>query len=276
MKRATTATVDRSLPSPIELTGAGVTFGKRVAVENADLRLEAGDSVAVVGPNGSGKTTMLRLVAGLIEPTSGTVSRPPEATFGYVSQHSGHPEWLPLTVDDVIRMGRYGERGLLGRFTAADKAIMAEAAARLGVDDLRDRAYGELSGGQRQRVRIAQALAMTPNVLVLDEPITGLDLPSQQVILDLIENQAERGTAVMITTHHLDEARHCDRVVLIAGRIVAQGPPDDVLQPDNLRATFGDRLLGDHADHDHQQDMIVVDDHGHDHGHGHDHDGRGH
>ena len=255
------------LSSPIELSAARVVFGDRVAVENADLRLNAGDSVAVVGPNGSGKTTLLRLVAGLLEASSGSVKRPPDARVGFVSQHASHPEWLPLTVNDVIRMGRYGERGLLGRFTAADRAIMAEAAARLEVDDLRDRAYGELSGGQRQRVRIAQALATAPNVLILDEPITGLDLPSQQVILDLIEQQAEQGTAVMITTHHLDEARHCRRVVLIAGRIVADGPPDEVLRPHNLRATFGERLLGDHAGHDHPQEMLVIDDHGHNHHH---------
>ncbi|MDH3302030.1 MAG: metal ABC transporter ATP-binding protein [Acidimicrobiia bacterium] len=265
------ATVDRRLSSPIELAEAGVAFGGKVAVDRADFRLAAGDSVAVVGPNGSGKTTMLRLVAGLIEPTSGAVTRPGDATFGYVSQHANHPAWLPLTVDDVIRMGRYGERGLLGRFTGADKAIMAEAAARLGVDDLMDQTYGALSGGQRQRVRIAQALAVAPNVLILDEPITGLDLPSQQVILDLIEDQAARGTAVMITTHHLDEARHCHRVVLMAGRIVAQGPPGEVLRPENLRATFGERLLGDHTGHDHAQDMMVVDDHGHHHGHDHGH-----
>ncbi len=268
LRRNGTPTVDRRLSAPIELSDATVAFGSRVAVDCADFRLDAGDSVAVVGPNGSGKTTMLRLVAGLIEPTSGTVTRPVDTSFGYVSQHANHPAWLPLTVDDVIRMGRYGDRGMLGRFTAADRAVMTDAASRLGVDDLMDRAYGTLSGGQRQRVRIAQALAMAPEVLILDEPITGLDLPSQQVILDLIEDQAGRGTAVMITTHHLDEARHCRRVVLIAGRIVAQGPPEEVLQPDNLRATFGDRLLGDHTHHDHAQEMIVVDDHGHHHGHG--------
>ncbi|MDH4278981.1 MAG: metal ABC transporter ATP-binding protein [Acidimicrobiia bacterium] len=269
MRRRGTATIDRRLSSPIELAGATVAFGSRIAVDHIDFRLAAGDSVAVVGPNGSGKTTMLRLVAGLIEPTSGTVSRPSDATFGYVSQHASHPAWLPLTVADVIRMGRYGDRGLLGRFTAADRSIMGEAAERLGVDDLMGQAYGELSGGQRQRVRIAQALAMAPDVLILDEPITGLDLPSQQVILDLIEGQAVRGTAVMLTTHHLDEARHCSRVVLLAGRIVANGPPDQVLRPDNLRATFGDRLLGDHRNHDHPQDMMVVDNHGHDDRHGH-------
>lgn len=262
---AIAATVGAPLSSPVELAGAGVVFGTRVAVDKADFRLAAGDSVAVVGPNGSGKTTILRLVAGLIAPSSGTVVRPPDTSVGFVSQHANHPEWLPLTVSDVIRMGRYGDRGLLGRFRAADRAIVDEAASRMEVGDLMDRAYGELSGGQRQRVRIAQILAVVPNVLILDEPITGLDLPSQRVILDLIEQQAELGTAVMITTHHLDEARHCRRVVLMAGRIVADGAPDEVLQPDNLRATFGERLLGDHTGHDHSSDLLLVDDHGHHH-----------
>jgi len=109
-------------------------------------------------------------------------------------------------------------------------------------------------------------------VLVLDEPITGLDLPSQQIIIDLIEQQTDAGTAVLITTHHLDEARHCDEVLLVSGHIVASGPPTEVLTADNLREAFGDRLLGDHRHHDHSQEMLLVDDHGHHHGHdGHDH-----
>ncbi len=253
------------LSAPIRLQQATVSFAETVAVDGADLELAASESLALVGPNGSGKTTMLRLIAGLIEPTAGSVVRPPDASFGYVSQHASHPQWMPLTVGDVIRMGRYGKRGLLGRITWSDKEIMAEAAARLEVDDLLSHSYGELSGGQRQRVRIAQALAATPNVLILDEPITGLDLASQQVILDLIDSQTEQGTAVVITTHHLDEARHCQRVLLISGRIVADGTPEEVLQPHHLRATFGDRLLGDHRGHDHPHDMLVIDDHGHHH-----------
>ncbi|MCY4423746.1 MAG: hypothetical protein OXC06_11825, partial [Acidimicrobiaceae bacterium] len=102
----------------------------------------------------------------------------------------------------------------------------------------------------------------------------GLDIPSQERILDVIDEYTSRGAVVIITTHHLDEARHCDSVMLLANRLVASGPPDELLTEDRLREAFGDRLLGDHADHDHGQDMIVLDDHGHghdQHGHGQSH-----
>ena len=160
-------------------------------------------------------------------------------------------------------MGRYGRRGLLGRLTGADRRLIAEAAGRLEIDDLLDEPFGELSGGQKQRVLLAQALAQEPTVLLLDEPITGLDLASQQRILDLIEDETSRGNTVVITTHNLDEARHCDTVLLLATQLVATGPPDEVLTPSHLRTAFGDRVLGDHRGHDHAAELLIVDDHGH-------------
>jgi len=257
----------RPLSRPIVLTDVSVRFGQQVALDDISVTVRPGRSVAIIGPNGSGKTTLLNLVAGLQEPTDGSVSAPTNAVFGYVSQHASQPQWLPLTARDVIRMGRYRDRGLLGRFNDHDRSVIQSVAARLEVVDLLDRSFGDLSGGQRQRVRIAQALAMEPNVLVLDEPITGLDIPSQQIILDLIEQQTARSTAVVITTHHLDEARHCDEVLLVSGHLVATGPPGDVLTVENLRLAFGDRLLGDHSHHNHSHEMLLVDDHGHNHDH---------
>lgn len=255
----------KPLAGAIRAKEVSVLFGSRPAISNASFSIEPGQSVAIIGPNGSGKTTLLKLIAGLLEPTTGTMAVP-DAVVGYVSQHASQPQWLPLTARDVVRMGRYRERGLLGRIGHDDRQAMNRAADQLDVTDLLDRRYGDLSGGQRQRVRIAQVLAQQPNVLVLDEPITGLDLPSQQIILDLIEEQAELGVAVVITTHHLDEARHCQQVMLVAGRIVAQGTPAEALTIDNLRATYGERVLGDHRGHSHAQEMLVVDDHGHAHG----------
>jgi len=254
------------LVAAIELRGASVDYGPQRALEAVDLTLNPGESLALVGPNGSGKTTLLRLIAGLVEPSHGVVSVPSNAVFGYVSQHASQPQWLPLSARDVIQMGRYGDRGLIGRLKADDRQIIAGVAEHLELDGVLGRSYGDLSGGQRQRVRIAQALAMRPNILVMDEPITGLDLPTQQIILDLIESQTEIGTLVLLTTHHLDEARHCKRVLLMAGRVVADGAPSEVLTTRNLRSTFGERVLGDHQQHDHDHDMLVIDDHGHRHG----------
>jgi ABC-type Mn2+/Zn2+ transport system ATPase subunit len=257
------------LNAAISFDDVTVRFGSVVALDHITTRLQPGRSAALIGPNGSGKTTLLRLVAGLRAPTAGRVSVPVNAVIGYVSQHASQPAWLPLTGSDVVRMGRYRDRGLLGRLTGADDRMVVDAARRLDVEALLDRPYGDLSGGQRQRIRLAQALAQQPNVLALDEPITGLDLPSQQIILDLIDEETHRGTTVIITTHHLDEARHCDQVLMLSGRLVADGSPDDVLVPALLRATFGERLLGDHRDHDHAHAMLLVDDHAHNHTHNH-------
>jgi len=102
-----------------------------------------------------------------------------------------------------------------------------------------------------------------PPLLLLDEPITGLDLASQERILEVLEEETTRDVTVVLSTHHLDEARHCDRVLLLAGRLVADGSPDEVLRPDLLRRAFGERVLGDHASHDHAEGLLLLDEHGH-------------
>lgn len=246
-----------------------VAFGNRVALRTGALTLAGGSTVAVMGPNGSGKTTLLRVLAGLIEPTAGEVTRAGTGAVAYVAQHQHQHPWMPLTVAEVLRMGRYRDRGLLGRLTIRDRQAVADAAARLGVDDLLGRPFGELSGGQRQRVLIAGALVGDATCLLLDEPITGLDLPSQRLILDIVDAERDRGRLVVLTTHHLDEARHCDRVLLLNGEVVADGPPEWTLTPDHLAAAFGPRhLVG--PDSSPSPEVLVIDEHGHGHDHGHD------
>jgi ABC-type Mn2+/Zn2+ transport system ATPase subunit len=234
-----------------------VHYGHRVALAPTSFRLEAGTSVSLVGPNGSGKSTLLGLLAGLLRPTSGEVDvRVPVAM---VTQHQRHHQWMPLSVDEVLRMGRYAARGLVGRLRRDDRDAIDRAAARLEVDELRARSFGELSGGQRQRVLVAQALASEPGLLLLDEPITGLDLPSQARILDVVDEQVSAGGTVVLSTHHLGEARRTGRVMLLAGCVVADGPPADTLRPDLLAEAFGNRLVGAGAG------AMVVDEHGHEH-----------
>ena len=199
------------------------------------------------------------VLAGLLKPTSGTVARRAGAVVSFVAQHQFQHRWMPLSVGEVLRMGRYGERGLLGRIRADDRRAIAAAAERMAVGDLLRRPFGALSGGQRQRVLVAQALAAEPDLLLLDEPITGLDLTSQQRILDLIADERAAGTAVVLSTHHLGEARCTDRVLLLAGCVIADGPPAEVLRPDLLTEAFGDRVVrGDDG-------AVVIDDHGHAH-----------
>ena len=248
---------------PISTEGLGVRHGAVRALDEVTITFTPGTGTALMGANGSGKTTLLDCLAGLTVPTSGTVDTKGHR-IAYVRQHLPHG-WMPLTVREVVTMGRFGHRGLFGRLKVDDRDAIDRAARRLDVHDLFARQFGELSGGQRQRVMVAQALAAEPTVLLLDEPLTGLDIPSQERILSVVEEETARGTILVLSTHHLDEARHCDQVALLAGRVVALGSPDDVLVPDRLRETFGPRTLGDHDAHDHEHALLVLDDHGHDH-----------
>ncbi len=258
---------------PIALSDLTVAYDGRVALRNLNHVFQPGTSTAVMGANGSGKTTLLNVIAGLLRPTRGAIS-PVSKDLGYVMQH-GQGGWMPITAGEVIEMGRYRRRGLLGRLDTTDRNAIAEAASRLDTTALLDRQFHELSGGQQQRVRVARALAGQPRTLLFDEPITGLDLLSQELILQVIADETAHGTTVVVTTHHLDEARHCNMVMLLATELVAAGAPDQVLRPDNLRAAFGDRILGDHRGHDHGHELLILDDHGHGHlsGDGHHHPG---
>jgi ABC-type Mn2+/Zn2+ transport system ATPase subunit len=261
-KRATLPSLDSLSDAPrLVATARGVCvhYGMVVALAPSSLEIEAGSSTALVGPNGSGKSTLLGLLAGLVRPTAGSISLAPGRQVAFVAQQQHQHRWMPLSVEDVLRMGRYAERGLLGRLGAADRAAIEDAARRLDVVDLRRRPFGELSGGQRQRVLVAQALASAPDLLLLDEPITGLDLASQERILEIIATETASGKAVVLSTHHLGEARRTDRVLLLAGCIVASGPPEEVLRPSLLAEAFGNRLVSSGAE------TLVVDEHGHAH-----------
>lgn len=247
-----------ALDSLVAADDVCVHYGPTVALAPTSFELARGTSVALVGSNGSGKTTLLSLLAGLVAPEDGRVDV--RGSVAMVTQHRDHHRWMPLSVDEVLRMGRYANRGLLGRFRREDRASIDQAAELLEVDHLRRRPFGELSGGQQQRVLVAQALASHPDLLLLDEPITGLDLPSQLRILEVIARHAHDGGTVVFSTHHLAEARRADRVMLMAGCVLASGAPDEVLVPALLAEAFGGRLIRDDGT------TIVVDDHGHDHG----------
>lgn len=246
-----------------------------LALAGITCQFEHGTSTALMGPNGSGKTTLLRVMCGLTPPCQGTINPDPsKKSVALVAQLPERKAWLPVTVNNVLRMSRYRDRGLVRRIGPADRIIIEDAAERLEVLEMLDRQFGELSGGQRQRVLVAQALAQDADVLLMDEPITGLDLPSQETILQIIDDERRRGRIVVITTHHMDEAEVCDQVLLLANRMIAAGTPREVLTNKNLREAFGirtahghhedDSLLDEHAGH--SEEMIhVFDDHRHDH-----------
>ncbi|HHU68230.1 ABC transporter ATP-binding protein [Corynebacterium sp.] len=229
-------------------TGLQLGYERVVAVRPSDVSIPLGRLTAIIGPNGSGKSTLLHAIGGLIEPQAGTLEVAyPRERISYVMQSVSFPEGVPLSVREVVRMGRYPSSGWFGRFRSADRRRIDEVMERLNVTDLGRRHLEELSGGQRQRVYVAQGMAQDHDVLLLDEPLTGLDIVSARIIDDIIHDETDHGRTVVLTTHDLAEARAADHVVLMSGRVVASGPPEEVLTEANLRDAYN---LGELHEHD--------------------------
>ena len=236
-------------------------YGATVALAASSFAIPSGRSTVVIGPNGSGKSTLLNAISGLIEPISGTLDVPargaPTQRIAYVLQTTQVNEALPISVREVVAMGRYADAGGYRRLTSTDREAVAIAMERTGISKLGSRHLRELSGGQRQRVFVAQGLAQDHDLLLLDEPLTGIDLPTAQAIDAVIHDELTRGCTVITTTHDLSEARVADHVLLLSGRVVASGPPEEVLTTEHLTAAYGPSLL--HVD----EGRIFVDDPAH-------------
>lgn len=236
--------------TPPAVTASHLRLGYREPVLSIDhLALPSGCTVALIGPNGSGKTTFLLACAGLLRPMAGSLrvaGRSPTARDGRVAlvpQHVAIDEALPVTARDAVTMGRYARRGAWRPLRADDRSVVTNALERLDIGSLAGRQVRELSGGQRQRVLVAQGLAQGASLLLLDEPITGVDVASRHRIVDAITVERESGTTVVFSTHDLADARLADVVVLLAGRIVAFGSPDEVLNADHLAEAYGERFV---------------------------------
>ncbi len=232
----------------VELDCVCVRYGSVEALHDVTLRIPRGVSVAVIGPNGSGKSTLLGVLSGLIPISSGSAQLlgapvpPRHGRVAHVLQETPVRPEVAMTVAETIRLGTYAELGLLRRQSAATKERMRVAVERLDIAALLNRQLLELSGGQRQRVLIAQGLVQDAELLLLDEPVAGLDVTSQRLILEVIEAERDRGRTVITTTHDIGSASHADVVVLVATDVIASGPPDDVLTPENLARAFGGHL----------------------------------
>ncbi|MDQ1245948.1 MAG: iron complex transport system ATP-binding protein [Actinomycetota bacterium] len=222
-----------------------LSYGSHVALRASSFEIPLVGATAVIGPNGSGKSTLLSALAGLVPATGGTLTvlgRDPAAVrnrISYVLQATPVSVGVPITVREAVMMGRYPRVGLFRRFSKADHAAVDGAMAHMAITDLADRHLYELSGGQRQRVLVAQGIAQEHEVLLLDEPLTGLDITSARTIDDLIHGQRADGCSVVLTTHDLDEARAADWVVLVSGQVIAYGPADQVCTRRNLEVAFG-------------------------------------
>lgn len=206
-------------------------YGDAVVLEDISFAIPAGDFVGVIGPNGGGKTTLLKIILGLLEPTSGeitiyghSVAKAKEHfEVGYVPQHISHVEFaFPATVEEVVKSGRTARRGIMQTWTPADAAVVEEMLAFTGVAEFRHALIGELSGGQRQRVFIARALAGLPKILILDEPTVGVDAASIRQFNTLLGqlHRQEKMTIIMVS-HDVDAVtQHAQRVLTVNRRII--------------------------------------------------------
>lgn len=260
----------------LEANSVTVTYPSgQTALSDASLRLSGGTICALVGVNGSGKSTLFKALMGFITPSKGSVqinSRPvreaqKQSWVAYVPQAEEVDWTFPVSVHDVVMMGRYGKMNFLRMARAADHAAVEQSLRRVGMWELRDRQIGELSGGQKKRVFVARALAQNGRIILLDEPFTGVDVKTEEAIINLLRELRNEGCLILVSTHNLGSVpEFCDQVVLINRTILAYGPTDEVFTPENLTIAFGGALRAFEIErstieaHDGRQVTVLTDD----------------
>jgi ABC-type Mn2+/Zn2+ transport system ATPase subunit len=228
----------------LDIRKLSARYNGGLALEEITFHLHAGERVAVVGPNGAGKSTLFKVVAGVLQPASGVVkifgSRPRKhVCIAYIPQRS-QVDWnFPVSVSDVVMMGRIAKLGPFGWPRKNDWDFVHHALETVNLSELSKRQIGELSGGQQQRMFIARALAQEAELMLMDEPLTGLDSPSQDRILALLDTLQQQNVTVMVATHDLEQAsQFFDRIMLLNQRMISFGSADIVLQADNLLRAY--------------------------------------
>lgn len=233
----------------IDLEQVTVRYQELIALEDVSLKVAPAEFVALIGPNGSGKTTLIKTVLGLVKPVAGTVrlfGKPVQQLdaewrwVGYVPQIAQIDLRFPLRVFDMVLMGRYGQVGLIRRPGRLDREAARKALDRVGMAGLAQRPIGRLSGGQRQRVLVARALAAEPELLLLDEPTTGVDVGTTEGVFDLLEGLHREGITILVVSHDVGVvAQHVDQVACVNRRLVAHGRPGEVLSGQVLECMYG-------------------------------------
>jgi len=271
-------------PRPHAVDGEGISArdvtvtyrSGHTALWNASFTIPRGTVTALVGVNGAGKSTLFKAIMGFVQAAKGDIQilgRPVaealrQNLLAYVPQ-AEEVDWsFPVLVEDVVMMGRYGHMGFLRRPSAADRAAVDQALARVNMQDFRHRQIGELSGGQRKRVFLARALAQDGQVILLDEPFTGVDVQTEDQITALLRDLRAEGRVMLVSTHNLGSVpEFCDRVILVKGTVLAHGPTETTFTHANLERTFGGVLRrftlgGDtlHDDADARAVTILTDD----------------
>jgi ABC-type Mn2+/Zn2+ transport system ATPase subunit len=245
-----------------------IGYNNEVIVADVNFELKKGEAIALIGTNGSGKSTLLRTIVNLLSPIRGQLSvfGMPAGTeprrIAYLGQFHSSGFILPLRAIDVVRMGRFPLHGLMGHMSEEDEVIVHSSMRMMGIEKLADTPLRFLSGGQKQRTYLAQVLAHRADLLVLDEPTAGLDAGGKELYLKSVNDELCRGASIVLATHDIrEEASLCQQVMLLARRVVAIGPPQEVLTAEALLETFGIIITGE------QKRVTVLEcQHGHDEG----------
>jgi ABC-type Mn2+/Zn2+ transport system ATPase subunit len=236
----------------IDVRDLRVRYGTDIVIRDISFTIPSGRLVGIIGPNGGGKTTLLKAILGLVPLVGGSarVNGGPvnrrNSEVAYVPQIATVNWRFPATVLDVVLMGRYGRLGWVRRPTANDRVRALHALEQVHMVDLASRAIAQLSGGQQQRVFLARALAQEPEVLLLDEPVSGVDVPTQETILQLLRDLSTAGKTMLVTTHHLQHLQeHFDLLLCLNHTLIAWGRPAEVLTQAVIERTFGRLVLSD-------------------------------
>ncbi|WEF23289.1 manganese/iron ABC transporter ATP-binding protein [Paracoccus sp. S3-43] len=261
----------------IEVQNLTVAYRSGVtALRDASFTVPQGSVTALVGVNGAGKSTLFKALMGLLPHESGQVrilggtveQALARNLVAYVPQAEEVDWTFPVLVQDVVMMGRYGHMGFFRRARPADRQAVDAALTRVNMTDFRNRQIGELSGGQKKRVFLARAIAQRAQVILLDEPFTGVDVKTEEAIIALLKDLRQEGRVMLVSTHDLGSVpEYCDRVVMVKGTVLASGPTETTFTPENLRLAFGGVLrhfvLGGtdlHDDADHRSLDVFTDD----------------
>ncbi|ART80491.1 manganese/iron ABC transporter ATP-binding protein [Oceanisphaera avium] len=249
LQQQTTPTPTRALDSGLKVSEVTVTYRNgHTALRDASFAIPTGTIAALVGVNGSGKSTLFKAIMGFVRLAKGEISvlgmsvdaALRQNLVAYVPQ-SEEVDWnFPVLVEDVVMMGRYGHMGWLRRPKKADHEAVSQALARVNMTEFRKRQIGELSGGQKKRVFLARALAQNGQIILLDEPFTGVDVKTEDQIINLLRELREEGRVMLVSTHNLGSVpEFCDRTVLIKGTVLAHGTTQETFTQDNLELAFG-------------------------------------
>ncbi len=235
----------------VELKNVSFGFGAQPVLEDISLHIHPGQFAALVGPSGAGKTSLIKLILGALQPSRGEVfisgkklDGKPSPQVGYVPQLEAVDWNFPVTVEQAVLMGRTRKSGPWPWPNRRDKQELSTILERLGIPELSARHIRDLSGGQQQRVFLARALIADPDLLVLDEPTTGVDMRTTENILHMLAELNQQGITILITTHDLNTAAaHLPWVICLNRRVIAQGSPEEVFTPEILNETYQGNML---------------------------------